>query len=384
MPDRTVLPVRPVAPGEGAPGSGGAAGDRGSPASTRAAAAPRRTELRWRKAALRLLVSGLLLGVVLSLLERGTLWDLLADFLAHSPGVWGLVLLAFLGLHAAGAWKWRLFLRLAGARLGLLQALRFYGSGLFANLCLPSLIGGDVLRAGLAMAVVEEKEAVLLGSIVDRFCDLAALALIVAVGAALAPGALDTLAQSAISGRQVLGAFVLVLVVGFAAAAFVLRPANARRLPRRVARHQLALLRAARALRRRPGLAALGLVLCLLLQTSFVLVNAGLGRAMGMELDLRLWLLLWPLAKIVAMMPISLGGLGLRELAFSSLVHPFGVAKELAVAKSLVWQSVLVAGGVLAGAFALLARPRAGDSTGATGAAGSTGASGAAGDGPER
>ncbi len=321
-------------------------------------AAPRRLEFRWRKAALRLIVSALFLGVLFSLLERGKLWERLGHFLGESSGTWSLALCAFLGLHAISAWKWRLFLRLAGVHIGKRQALRCYGAGLFANLCLPSLIGGDVLRAGLAMAVAEEKEAVLLGSVVDRFCDLLASAGVVVLGAALAPEALGRLSETAVSGPEAVGFFLGFLLLGLAGAAFVLRLRNVRRLPRKLARPLLALLRAVQALRRRPLLALAGLGTCCLLQAAFVLVNARIGAEMGMELDLALWLLLWPLAKIVAMLPISLGGLGLREFAFSSLVHPFGVEKELAVAQSLVWQSVLIAGGILAGAFALVARGR--------------------------
>ncbi len=315
-------------------------------------------KLRWRKAGMRLLVSGLFLGVLFSLLDEGDLWERLKSFLSESPGAWFIGLAAFLGLHTISAWKWRLFLSLAGARISFLQAVRFYGSGLFANLCLPSLIGGDVLRAGLAMSVVEEKEAVLLGSVVDRFCDLLGLAALVALGAALAPGALDELSQNAISGRAILVVFVAILFGGALGGVLALRVRTLRRWPKPIARRLLEVLRALRTLRRRPLAALGGLMMCFSLQSGFVLVNVGLGSALGMDLDTRLWLLLWPLAKIVAMMPISLGGLGVREAAFAGLVSPFGIETELAVLQSLVWQSVLIAGGVLFGAFALVTGAR--------------------------
>ncbi len=57
------------------------------------------------------------------------------------------------------------------------------------------------------------------------------------------------------------------------------------------------------------------------------------------------------------MLPVSFGGLGVREAAFAALVAPFG-PESLAVAQSLVWQSVLIAGGLAAGGFWVLSPGR--------------------------
>jgi glycosyltransferase 2 family protein len=324
-----------------------------TPETVPAAATPR---FRWRKAALRLGASALVLAVLVALLNQGELWEHLRRFAREHPGAWALALAGFLGLHAVGALKWRLFLRLAGARIGVLDALRFYGLGLFANLCLPSLIGGDVLRAGLALGVAREKDAVVLGSLVDRLADLVALGCLVIVGGLASSGAHAELLASDVRGGGALGAFFAVLALGVVGAAILLRTAVIRRMPLAVARHLLGVRRALAAARSRPARAAAAFSLCLAVQTGFVLVNAGLGRAVGIDLGLDLWLLLWPLAKIAAMLPISLGGLGVREAAFAVLTAPYGVEGEAAVAQSLVWQSVLVSGGLLAGAFALATR----------------------------
>jgi uncharacterized membrane protein YbhN (UPF0104 family) len=265
----------------------------------------------------------------------------------------------FLALHAFGAYKWRLFLKLSGARIGRLEAVRFYGSGLFANLCLPSLIGGDVLRAGLALAVCDNKGGVVLGSLVDRIADLTALAVLVSVGGLLTAGGLETLEDNAVGGTAILLSYVGVLGAGIAVLALLLSPRRLRRWPRKLARILAGAIRGIQTLRAHPIEAAFGFCACLVVQSGFVLINSYVGKSMGIELSLEHWILLWPLAKIVAMLPISLGGLGVRELAFAGLVAPFGVGNELAVAQSLIWQSVLVVGGIAAGFFAFITRRRA-------------------------
>ena len=58
----------------------------------------------------------------------------------------------------------------------------------------------------------------------------------------------------------------------------------------------------------------------------------------------------WPLAKITALLPVSLGGLGVREAALAVFLAPFAVTGTLAVAEALVWQSILFGFGLLAGA----------------------------------
>lgn len=91
-------------------------------------------------------------------------------------------------------------------------------------------------------------------------------------------------------------------------------------------------------------------------QGSLVALNAWLGAAVGVAPGAAAWLLAWPLAKVIAMAPISLGGLGVRETALASLLAPFGVPATLAVAQGLVWQSILFAFGVIAGAWVWLGR----------------------------
>jgi uncharacterized membrane protein YbhN (UPF0104 family) len=99
------------------------------------------------------------------------------------------------------------------------------------------------------------------------------------------------------------------------------------------------------------ALAALGI--SALVQCSFVGLNIALARSIGIELQAAAWMLAWPLAKLVALIPVSLGGIGVREVALAVFLAPFGVEAPLAVAQSLAWEAVLVAAGLLSGALAL-------------------------------
>src|SRR2546425_13313483 len=64
---------------------------------------------------------------------------------------------------------------------------------------------------------------------------------------------------------------------------------------------------------------------------------------------LRAWLFAWPLAKLSALLPVTQGGIGVREVALAALAAPFGAAPVLTVAVGLVWEAIIFAGGLLAG-----------------------------------
>jgi uncharacterized membrane protein YbhN (UPF0104 family) len=223
--------------------------------------------------------------------------------------------------------------------------VRCYAAGLFTNLCLPSIVGGDVLRAALAGKATGRPEAAVLGGLADRVSDTAALMVLLAAGGALVHGSLPGW------GKQTL-VIGMIIAVGTAAVLLPLllrRPLK--RWPRKLRRPAGRAMVALRRLRGQPRVAASALALSLVIQGSFVLLNAWMAHRIGVNIPLAAWFLVWPLSKLAALVPISLGGLGVREATLAALLVPFGIAPALGVVTALLWQTVLLAGGVIAGAL---------------------------------
>jgi uncharacterized membrane protein YbhN (UPF0104 family) len=290
----------------------------------------------WAKAA----VSVGLLALLFILLPWGQVREALGRL---PPRVWLGVLAGFVLGHALGVVKWRLFVNAARGGLRGIDAALCYSAGLFANLCLPSIVGGDLLRLGLAGKLTRRPEAALWGGIMDRLTDLLSMAILVTAGAILVRTRVEGWLSQVMTVGFAVGAGVLLLLLPL----MVRRPLA--RWPRRLRRPVGRGLVGLRQLWRRPGAAAAGLGLSLSIQGSFVLLNAWLGRSVGIEVDLAVWFLVWPLAKIASLMPISLGGLAVREASLAALLLPFGVPISRSVVCSLLWQTVLIAGGLLGG-----------------------------------
>ena len=146
----------------------------------------------WTRAALQALLhyggSALVLFLLFRFLSGRQIWHTLETLPRH---LWIFVLIGYLATHCIGVTKWRLMVAVAGSGMTWIQAARCYFAGLFGSLFLPSLIGGDLVRAGMAMRIGRSKAGVLLGSLVDRSVDLVALAFLAGIGALLLPGSLD-------------------------------------------------------------------------------------------------------------------------------------------------------------------------------------------------
>jgi uncharacterized protein (TIRG00374 family) len=259
------------------------------------------------------------------------------------------VLIGYLLAHAIGIAKWRMVVNAAGAQLDLATSAQCYTGGLFGTLFLPSIIGGDVVRLAVGLRRSPRPAAVLTGNVADRFLDVAAQAALVLLGLFLLPGSLPP--QLQIPSRGAWFALGGVILAVLALVFFLQRPLLGGRsihFRRRLARLRHAL----RSVSRRPQILILGWLLGTCIQSTFLILTALLAVSCGLVLPLRVWLFAWPLAKLAAVLPLTQGGIGVREAALVALLAPFGAAAPLVLAAGLVWEGVIIAGGLIAGAIA--------------------------------
>ncbi len=275
--------------------------------------------------------------------------DQLGDALGRVPiWVWVVSVPGYLTLHLIGISKWRMLVNAAHGGLSMRSAVRCYYLGLFGNTFLPSLVGGDAVRAGLALKLAPGKGGVVFGSLLDRMIDVVGLALVAGVGALVIPGALDP------QNRAIFWALATMLGAGMVVGAGLLFFLPARRFPYRIRRIMVKLRRSLDGLRRRPATVLAALVMGVTLQTSLVALNWWLGVRCGIDIAFHAWLFAWPMAKISALVPVTQGGIGVREAALAALLSPFGVPAVLAVAAGLVFQGVIISGGLLGGLLSYL------------------------------
>jgi uncharacterized protein (TIRG00374 family) len=273
-----------------------------------ARAGPARTPAA-RSQMLRLGISFALLALLLVLVDLEAVWRVIAS---ARPELLALMFGCMVAERLFAAFRWLVLLRTVEPGVAYWPVLRVTLVSNFVGTFLPGGLGIEVLRVhGLSRAMADLPLA-LSSVLVERLCGLMALVLLTVVGLTLAPVHLPDVIQIAVG---------MGLVTLLTAGAVLLHP-----WPRRLIRRVLALPRLAPVMQRlagferridayarRPFALTLSLALALafqLLRVATVVVGA---YALGIEASLSIFIAIVPITILIALLPISLGGLGAQR-----------------------------------------------------------------------
>ncbi len=280
--------------------------------------------------AVNLIKLGVSLSLIAWLIARMDLhetWHLIRAFDARYLGP--VLALSLCGILIS-VWKWSLLLKTVGPRPPFGRLLRLFWSGVFFNNFLPGRTGGDLVRAYGIARDAQNRIGAALSVAIDRGLNLAALLGIALIALVVSPGMLpDSLRLRLLYGGTALyGGALLALVIGLRLSRKLRGESRTRRISVQVSTTFTTLLR-------RPGLCVSTFALSALYQTTMILSNYGVARALGLEIAPGAFFYLIPLTALVTMIPIALNGLGLREGAYAVIFTQVGITAEAAVATSI-------------------------------------------------
>ena len=229
---------------------------------------------------------------------------------------------------------------------------------MFFNTVLPTLIGGDAVRIAYLYGETGKLERAAAASLTERVLGVAAL-IAIAVAALL------------FSPRQALTAAVvscvLVVTAGFLVGIFLLFSPWAYRVAAKCMRAMRMgklvgiieeLQNAVAAYRRNYRVLAVALLLAFGVQFVVIAVYALLAYGMGLRVSVCFFLMAVPVTVLASMAPVTISGLGVRELTWVFLLGEQGVPQAEAIALSLMWFAVVTVASMFGGpAFLLWRRP---------------------------
>jgi glycosyltransferase 2 family protein len=297
----------------------------------------RRPGAGW-KVALRLVVSAAFLAVLITRVPN------VGRSIPSDNGLRTALLLAaavattFVGI-VLSAWRWQQVLLVFDAPVSLRTLTGHYLAGQFVGNVLPSTIGGDVLRVTRCAKSIGSTPTAFASVVLERLSGMIALPMLVVIGFALRPSLLHAdhawfaLAVSAIT----VGALGLILFL-----------AGHPRIAGRFATNENwtrfigAVFQGIDRGRRDRRHIVRVLVAALVYQMSIIGTYVLIFHALDLDVSIAATIAFIPAVSMLQVLPISFGGLGVREGALVLFRHGLGTHSGPAATAGLLWYGSLV------------------------------------------
>lgn len=247
----------------------------------------------------------------------------------------GIALMAVSFVFAA--WRWQCVLAVFDAHIPLRRLLSHYLAGQFVGNVLPSTVGGDVLRISRSAKDTNSREVAFAAVLLERMTGFIALPLLTMVGLVMRFDLLEVSRQwltVAIAGATV--AMLAVLLFLAAHPQIAGRFKDHDNWMRYIGAIHVGVDR----LRRDPRDAGAALLAAIAYQSTVVAAVYCAVHTIGLTIPNGAVFMIIPAVAMAQVLPISVGGLGVREGLLAFLLHPLGVPAGQALGLGLLWYAM--------------------------------------------
>ena len=301
--------------------------------------------------ALKILVTGALLYWVLRSMDLDRAGQRLAE--AHAGYLMLTLAVIWFG-HFLCVIRWEILLKIFRIPMHIGQLVRIYAIGMFFNLVLPGLVGGDLVKGYLAARDGRRPYSLSYASVfLDRDLGFVAMVVLAVLAAAVFP--------VTVQGYNLLFVFLGLLGICIVANLVLFHPLAhdllkrifpANRFPS-FARRLDSLFQAFREVMRSPGRLAITFIISLVNQFLVVVSSWFIAAALDIQAPFFYFLVFVPATTVVTMIPVSINGVGLREFAFMRFFASIGISREQGALMGFLTSIIIVLSG-LPGAIAYL------------------------------
>jgi uncharacterized membrane protein YbhN (UPF0104 family) len=289
--------------------------------------------------------AGLGVAVVAVLLAHYDARPIFRILSRERPACFAAAVALYLAGQALSAYRWRLLAAIPKVHGLYSEFLAYIFVGMFTNLFVPGLLGGDAARSVYLGRRHGRMGEAIASVVADRGVGLISLFWLAAIAAMFLNFA--PLPRSVITPTVVVGAIAMAgfLVAPLVARLIHLMPRSVRRAAGLVAPYL-----------HNPAALLPAIALSIVLQIGLAVCQYILAAGLGLAVPLSLFILCVPIANVFASLPLTLNGLGIRESAYLVLFGMAGMRKEDAIALGLLWFAATMVGG-LTGAIAFVTTP---------------------------
>ena len=259
----------------------------------------------------------------------------------------------FLG-YFLGFLRWQMLLKTVGINIPLKRLIGSFSGGIFFSIFLPSTIGGDLVRAADLAEHTKKAKEVIATVFLDRLSGYIGLVFLIMpallFGRALV---LDKVVFTSVS--VIIIVLVIMLLVLFnnsiysRISKFLSSPGSGKIKETIKNMHQ-----EIHVFRNHKRLIILNLFISFIIQFVSPISVYFISLALGIKINFIYFVIFLPIIGAITLLPIAIGGLGLREGLFVLYFAKAGVVKQLALAMSLLSFSFVLFYGAIGGLIYVL------------------------------
>jgi glycosyltransferase 2 family protein len=275
------------------------------------------------------------------------------QLMKHADGHYlALAAVIFLLCNALLLLRWDLIIKGLDVDVPLRRVVISFFVGLFFNIFLPSSAGGDVARTIGLSQHTHHKARVITSVVLDRLSGFISLVLICGISMILGYSKVKDSSIPLILGSFLLLLVVLMMVL-FSRKAFAQVSGIFRRAPH-IMRKLMALSEAFVLFRQRYSVIAISIGISVIAQMLSFLMSYYIVKSFHVEVGMIYFLILIPIISLITSLPISLGGLGVRDASSVYFFREIGVKSSAALGLSLMNFVFLTAIGLIGGLIYVL------------------------------
>jgi hypothetical protein len=270
-----------------------------------------------------------------------------------------LALCLYIAAQVLNSYKWALLVETKGVAIPFWNICSYYFMGMFLNLFLPSIVGGDIPRGyylykdhgsssddGTPRITVSEAISTVM---MQRATGVFALIIIASIAYFgffyRNPTLVKNATDAGIGGFLTMLFFILVLglVLGII---FIYRFKPKPDAPESSSKLRIFLNDIGGYLHH-PKMLNIVIIYSFIFQASVVLVNIVIGKAINAPVPLIYYFVAIPIIALLAAIPISFNGMGVREGSYIFFLGLIGIDKSVAFSIALLWLFIVIASSLL-------------------------------------
>lgn len=290
---------------------------------------------------LRIIVSFLLL-VLLFKFNKIDIHELLGEIKSADKFFLSAGFIIYFAVYLFGILRWKMLLDACGLIIPLKRLVSPFSGGVFFSIFLPSTIGGDLIKTADLAGQTKKIKEVFATVFLDRLSGYAGLVCVILFSLLLGRGlVIDKVVLNSILIIVIILIIILLVLFNNSVYSIIskfLNTPGAEKIKELIKNmhHEIHIFR------NRKRTLGLNLLLSFFIQLINPISIYFIGLALGIKISFIYFLIFLPVIGAITLLPVSIGGLGLREYLFVLYFAKAGVVKQGALAMSLLSFSFVV------------------------------------------